>query len=92
MSAPFKWHGDDADESVCIRQEFFTAVYLNPAGDVVIRQQDPDDTDDAFVIVSVDRAAVLIEAIAEAAGLELVARPKVAALREAGGGGGRDVG
>ena len=44
----FSWNDTD---SVIIKEVSATAVYLNPNNDVVIRQQNPTQSDDAFIII-----------------------------------------
>ncbi len=46
-----------------------SAVYSNPHGAVVIRQEGPDDDDDRFVFFTIEKVPDLIHALAEEAGL-----------------------
>lgn len=59
----FKWHGEDADESMVIRPVRAVAVYSNPAGDVVIRQEGYMGEDDDIVIVPRQHIDALVQAI-----------------------------
>ena len=54
MSDRFDWHRDNPD--VLFRSYGDVAMYLNPYGDVVVRQNDPFDTDDSIVIIPVANA------------------------------------
>jgi hypothetical protein len=59
--AEFSWNDDD--ESVVIEAVNATAVYANPKGDIVIRQQDPYGHEDSFIVVPRSRAGALADAI-----------------------------
>jgi hypothetical protein len=59
-SVPFSWKDT---ESVVIEKVDAIAVYTNPKGDLVIRQEDPRGDDDAIIIVPKSRARDLIMAI-----------------------------
>lgn len=62
MSNDFSWT-DDTD-AVAFKSVRGIAVYANPAGDLVIRQQaGPLDDDDAIIVVPVDRMLDLIDAL-----------------------------
>lgn len=50
-----------------VKQVDAIAVYTNPAGDIVIRQQDPMGNEDSFVFFPVGSAKNVIEAIKRAA-------------------------
>lgn len=54
----FDWSQDNSD--VVFRSYGDVAMHLNPYGDIVIRQNDPFDTDDAVVIVPVANADIFI--------------------------------
>jgi hypothetical protein len=63
----FDWVAGDAN--VVIREQPTTAVYTNPFGQVVIRQQTwPQD--DVWVIVGPEHVAAVIKAMLDAAGIE----------------------
>lgn len=52
MSVAWTWYGEDADkEAVVVPSVQAIAVYTNPDGDIVIRQQDPMGQDDAVVVI-----------------------------------------
>lgn len=61
-SVHFRWEPDD--ESVVFESVQAVAVYSNPSGDIVIRQQaGPLDDDDAVIVVPRDRGEALIYAL-----------------------------
>lgn len=63
----WKWHGEEA-ESIVIPAVQAVAVYTNPRGEIVIRQQDQTGNEDAVVIIPRASAKALAKAItAEAA-------------------------
>jgi hypothetical protein len=67
-SRDFDWNDDDSN--VVVPEQAAIAVYLNPRGNVVIRQAGqyrPDE--DSFVIVAPDHAAAVADAILRVAGL-----------------------
>lgn len=67
-SRDFDWI--DSAEDVVVPEQAAIAVYLNPRGDVVIRQQaqyHPDE--DTWIVVAPDRAQAVADAIVEAARL-----------------------
>lgn len=59
MSEEFKWD----DESIVVHSVSAIAVYSNPAGNIVIRQEDPMGGEDQLVIVPQDRAEQIVDAI-----------------------------
>jgi hypothetical protein len=59
----FSWSDS---ESVVVKTVHAIAVYPNPSGDIVIRQQGPDGEDDSFVIFPVDHVDGIITAIKKA--------------------------
>jgi hypothetical protein len=62
MSENFDWN----ETSIVIHEQPETAVYLNPSGQIVVRQRQwPDD--DSFVYVSPEFAGILVRAIMDAA-------------------------
>lgn len=64
----FKWNEDI--DNVVFKSVQGVAVYSNPDGDIVIRQQaGPLDDDDQVVIVPSDRVEALIFAIKSEAGI-----------------------
>jgi hypothetical protein len=56
----FKWSETD---SVVIRAVEALAVYTNPTGDVVIRQQNSMGDEDHFIVIPPDRIEDLITAL-----------------------------
>lgn len=59
----FSWFSDDA---VAVRGQGAIAVYQNPHGEIVIRQQQwPDD--DPFILIGRDHIPALIAALLKAA-------------------------
>ena len=68
MSEGFAW-GNTSDE-VVFKSVQGVAVYSNPDGDIVIRQQaSPLDDEDQVVIIPSDRVETLIFAIKSEAGI-----------------------
>ena len=64
----FKWNEDI--DNVVFKSVQGVAVYSNPDGDIVIRQQaSPLDDDDQIVIVPSDRVEALIFSIKSEAGI-----------------------
>lgn len=55
----FDWGGS----SVVVRSYGDIAVYINPHGDIVLRQNDTFDPDDQLVIVPVGNAKLVADAI-----------------------------
>lgn len=74
MTAPeFDWSRDD---SVVVKPQNATAVYLNEDGDVVIRQERLwDEAEDQFVVVSVANVPAVVSALLRAANLDAAAAP-----------------
>src|SRR5262245_16886548 len=59
----FDWDNPEED-SIVLREQRATAVYLNRAGDVIIRQRSwPED--DAFVYIAPENAVAFMEGMAE---------------------------
>ena len=70
MQDDWDWHSKEVKECTVIRPVRAIAVYTNPAGDLVIRQEgEPDITEpygkveDHFVVVPKDRVESIIAAI-----------------------------
>ena len=63
----FDWH--DANE-VIVREQPAIAVYINPAGDIVLRQRGDCFDDDAWIWFHPEHAAAVAAAILEAAALD----------------------
>lgn len=63
----FKWYGQDASESVVIPSVQAVAVYTNPDGEIVIRQQSSSQDDDHFIAIPRSQVKALIKAIREEA-------------------------
>jgi hypothetical protein len=62
----FDWHGTEDDGSIVIRNQMAIAVYLNPRGAVVIRQQGEWDRDgDMFVVVEPANLRTLVGELIE---------------------------
>lgn len=61
-SVDFSWDDPDLD---IIPEQPETAVYLNPRGQLVIRQRRETFGDDPFVFFDLDRVARLIELLKE---------------------------
>lgn len=62
----FDWAHDDA---VVLQDQPGTAVYLNPAGELVIRQRHPYGKDDVCVYVSAPYVARFIDRLCDVAGV-----------------------
>lgn len=59
MSQDFNWN--DAKDDLIVPSTQAVAAYLNPAGDIVIRQErDWNDEDDSFVVVPISAGLKLI--------------------------------
>jgi hypothetical protein len=66
MSESFRWCND---ETVVVRTQMAIAIYLNPYGELVIRQEGqmhPDE--DVWVVIAPDNVPAVIEAMQEAIG------------------------
>ena len=64
-SADFDWYNDDV---IAVREQRAIAVYFNPAGNIVIRQQAwPDE--DPFVVISLDNLMQVIDRLCDIAGI-----------------------
>lgn len=63
-SGDFKWDR----ESTVIAQVDAVAVYTNPDGDIVIRQNDSVQGEDHIIVIPVAYASTLIEAIKKQVG------------------------
>jgi hypothetical protein len=61
----FDWSHDNPD--VVFRSYGDLAMHLNPYGDIVIRQNDPFDTDDPIVIVPIANADLFLSRFRELA-------------------------
>lgn len=57
----FAWE----DEDIVLRSVSAIAVYSNPAGDVVIRQQDPMGDEDQVIVIPRDRVFMVADALHE---------------------------
>lgn len=68
MAGDWKWHGENERESIVVPAVQAIAVYTNPAGDIVIRQEDPMGNEDSVVVLPRGSVNALIKAMkAEAA-------------------------
>ncbi len=74
MSENFDWWAAEKQGLVAVREQAPIAVYLNPRGCVVIRQQNDFD-DDSWILVEPDRVRALAEAIVRLAEPERLALP-----------------
>jgi hypothetical protein len=70
-SHDFYWYSDDGESSIVVRHQPATAVYTNPHGEVVIRQQDQYGDEDNFVYVTKDNALKVAQAILSLVGIEV---------------------
>jgi hypothetical protein len=59
--AEFDWYSDEADDVVLIEHQPRTAVYWNPAGHVVIRQEGGAYEDDPYVVIAPEYLRCLID-------------------------------
>jgi hypothetical protein len=66
-SEDFSWY--DSNDLIIIEQVDAIAVYSNPKGDIVIRQQDPIDGEDPFVVIPRTRVNEVIAALKKEAEL-----------------------
>ena len=67
----WNWREDAGD--VIVRAQPAIACYLNPAGDIVLRQHGDYFDDDAWIWFAVEQAPAVAAAILEAAGLDATA-------------------
>lgn len=51
MSDQFNWFGPEKNSSIVAEPAYGVAVYTNQDGDIVIRQQEPMDDEDAVIII-----------------------------------------
>ena len=65
MSKDFDWHSPEAKESIVVPQVEAIAVYTNPDGNIVIRQQDSYGGEDHFVLIPRSNVNALIKALKE---------------------------
>lgn len=66
MSEKFDWHGKREDgSSVVVPSQAAIAVYTNVNGDIVIRQQDSDATEDRIIVLNPDHVQKIIIALQE---------------------------
>jgi hypothetical protein len=77
-SDDFNWY--NKDDSIVVRHQPATAVYTNPHGEVVVRQQDQYGDEDDFIYIAKDNALKVAQAILTEAGVEVEM-----AVREDGG-------
>lgn len=69
MSDAFDWN-ETENENVVVRTQMAIAVYLNPCGELVIRQEGqfhPDE--DVFIVIAPGNVPAVIAAMTAAAGL-----------------------
>lgn len=77
-TSEFDWHPDGEDaEDIIVRHQPAIAIYTNPRGDVVIRQEGhygPEE--DQFVYVSPDNALKVAQKLLDVAGIDVsIAEP-----------------
>ncbi len=63
MSKDWNWYGDSEKDSVVVPAVQAIAVYSNPSGEIVIRQQDSMGNDDSVIFFPKSQAKVIIDAI-----------------------------
>jgi len=73
----FNWAA--AADDVVLRQQPATAIYLNPFGMVVVRQEADPFEDDPFIVIAPNNALAVAQAIIEAAGVPGVVSKQAAA-------------
>lgn len=65
----FDWYGD---RSVVVREQLSVAVYVNPNGQMVIRQQCPwERDDDSIIIVNPESAQAVADRLTALAAIEM---------------------
>ena len=62
----WKWDDPETESDVVVPAVQAVAVYLNPQGSVVIRQQDGMGGEDSVIVVPRSQAAALAKAIKQA--------------------------
>lgn len=63
MSSDWNWHGEDGKESTVFPTVSAVAVYTNPAGDIVIRQEGHMGEDDSVIVIPRIHAGAVINAM-----------------------------
>lgn len=63
MSQNWSWYSDEDKDSIVVKAVQAVAVYSNPDGEVVIRQQDAMGGDDSVIIIPKLYVPALIDAI-----------------------------
>ena len=63
MSQDWNWNGEEEKASVIVKPVQAIAVYTNPAGEIVIRQQDYMGDEDDYIVVPKMHIPTLIEAL-----------------------------
>lgn len=63
MSSDWSWHGEDGKESTVFPTVSAVAVYTNPAGDIVIRQEGHMGEDDSVIVIPRVHAGAVISAM-----------------------------
>jgi hypothetical protein len=63
MVRDFNWYDDEANDCIAIRSMRAVAVYVNTAGDIVIRQEAGNGGEDDMVVVPVSFIPALTDAI-----------------------------
>lgn len=58
MSNDWGWHNKEDKDAIVVQSVQAIAVYTNPAGEIVIRQQDSGGEDDSVIVVP--RSMVLL--------------------------------
>jgi hypothetical protein len=66
--ADWQWHGEEEKESLVVASVQAVAVYTNPRGEIVIRQESAMREDDSVIVIPKSVGVALAKAIrAEAA-------------------------
>lgn len=67
MARDFDWYSDENSADIAVPAVQAVAVYVNKAGNIVIRQQDSMGDDDSVIVIPRTHADALIAAIKAAA-------------------------
>lgn len=63
----FDWNSEEGKANTVVQSVQAVAVYVNPDGDVVIRQQDLMGDEDSYVVIPRSNAKAIAKAISDAA-------------------------
>jgi hypothetical protein len=75
LMSDFDWEEARQDPATFIPEQPATAIFTNPNGDLVIRQQGDYREEDQFVVIARTNVERLLVAISETMGLEPLAAP-----------------